>query len=252
MTTDHPTERPTRGPRRRHGLGGDGIDAIRDRQDGKCAICRRPEVDEPGSRLAVDHDHAHCSGKIGCAECVRGLLCVHCNNLLRTCRDDHRILQAAIEYLAGPREPQSSIEDMPVVELLRRLRPADEDPRLMPRQGRRDRFFMMLLEAPAAAATVAEAGWMLDQDPQGYRDAIRRADEFYGGPGALETKLASVLPQDLDDAAGRAFLRRVAEERAKLGMSSPAKRRDQMTLGDVNAYLRSRSRKGTGPSTRID
>ena len=40
----------------------------------------------------------------------------------------------------------------------------------MPRQGRRDRFFMMCLDAPTAAETVAEAGWMLDNDPQGYRE----------------------------------------------------------------------------------
>ena len=36
---------------------------------------------------------------------------------------------------------------------------------------------------------------MLDNDPQGYREAIRRADEFYGGPGALDAHLATVLPQ---------------------------------------------------------
>ena len=117
MTTDHGSERPARGPRRRHGLSADGIGAIRDRQDGKCAICRRPEVDEPGSRLAVDHDHAHCPGRVGCAECVRGLLCVRCNNLLRACRDDHRTLRAAIEYLAGRQEPRPNVEDIPVIEL---------------------------------------------------------------------------------------------------------------------------------------
>lgn len=41
-----------------------------------CAICKQPFVETPH----VDHDHRHCSGKIGCKECVRGLLCRVCNN----------------------------------------------------------------------------------------------------------------------------------------------------------------------------
>ena len=102
---------------------------------------------------------------------------------------------------------------------------------------------MMMLEAPAAAATVAEAGWMLDNDPQGYRDAVRRADEFYGGPGALDAHLATVLPQTPDDEAGRAFFQEVAIERAKLGMSSPGMPGGQVTLGDLNAWLRAQASK---------
>ena len=68
MTTNDPTDRPQPKPRRRHGLGADGIEALRSRQDGKCAICKKPETDAPGGRLAVDHDHAHCPGKIGCPD----------------------------------------------------------------------------------------------------------------------------------------------------------------------------------------
>ena len=133
-------------------------------------------------------------------------------------------------------------EDMPIAELLRRLYPVDDDLRLMPRRGRRDRFFMMLLDAPAAATTVAEAGWMLDNDPDGYGEAMGRADQYYGGPGSLDAKLATVLPRTPDDPGGRAFFRRVAVERAKLGMSSPGMPGGQLTLGDVNAYLRSKAR----------
>ena len=115
----------------------------------------------------------------------------------------------------------------------------------MPRQGRRDRFFMMMLEAPDAAATVAEAGWMLDNDPQGFRDAVRRADQFYGGPGGLDAHLATILPRTPDDTGGRAFLQEVAIERAKLGMSSPGMPGGQATLGDINAYLRTKARNET-------
>ena len=47
MTTIDPTNRPQPKPRRRHGLGADGIEALRSRQDGKCAICAKPETDAP-------------------------------------------------------------------------------------------------------------------------------------------------------------------------------------------------------------
>jgi hypothetical protein len=246
MSTIDPTNQRGPKPRRRHGLGADGIEALRSRQGGKCAICRKPETKMPGGRLAVDHDHAHCHGKIGCPVCVRGLLCVDCNNLLRVARDDQRILRAAIEYMARPRESKPRVEDLPVTELLRRLRHGGPDPRLMPRQGRRDRFLAMMLDAPAAAATVAEGGWMLDNDPQGYRDAIRRADRFYGGPGALNAHLAAILPQTPEDLGGQAFFQEVAVERAKLGMSSPGMRGGQITLGDINAYLRAKAQEGSG------
>ena len=120
------------------------------------------------------------------------------------------------------RRSKPSIEDLPVTELLRRLRHDGPDPRLMPRQGRRDRFFMMMLEAPAAAATVAEAGWMLDNDPEGYREAMRRADEFYGGPGALNAHLATILPQAPDDPGGRASSRRWPSSAPTSGCPRPA------------------------------
>ena len=242
MTTNDPTNRPLPKPRRRHGLGADGIEALRSRQGGRCAICEKPETDAPGGRLAVDHDHAHCPGKIGCPLCVRGLLCVNCNNLLRSARDDQRILRAAIDYVAGQRQSTPATEDLPVIEVLHGLGREDADPRLMPRQGRRDRFFMLMVEAPVAAATVAEAGWMQDNDPQGYRDAIRRADSFYGGRGALDAYLAKVLPRTPDDESGRAFFQEVAVERAKLGMSSPGVPGGQVTLGDINAYLHAQAR----------
>ena len=99
-------------------------------------------------------------------------------------------------------------------------------------------FFMMCLDAPAAAETVAEAGWMLDNDPQEYQEAIGRADEFYGGHGGLDAHLATVLPKAPDDAASRAFFQQVGIERAKLGMSSPGMPGGHVTLGDLNQYLR--------------
>jgi hypothetical protein len=84
---------------RRHGLGKEGVAALLLAQGNACAICGTPERDEPGHRLAVDHDHGHCPGQHGCRECVRGLICIACNNLLRSARDNPVVLRAAIEYL---------------------------------------------------------------------------------------------------------------------------------------------------------
>ena len=58
-------------------------------QNGRCAICGRPETEAGG--LAVDHCHA--TGK------VRGLLCTLCNTALGKFRDRTDILRAAIRYL---------------------------------------------------------------------------------------------------------------------------------------------------------
>ena len=90
---------PARTPRRRHGLGRDGVDALLAEQGSACAVCGQPYADQPGMRLAVDHDHRHCPGKIGCPECIRGLLCNRCNNLLRLAGDNPDLLAKAIGYL---------------------------------------------------------------------------------------------------------------------------------------------------------
>jgi hypothetical protein len=85
--------------RRRHGLGASGVAALVESQGGACAVCGTPYADEPGKRLAVDHDHRHCPGKIGCPQCIRGLLCNACNNLLRLAGEDPERLRKAAAYL---------------------------------------------------------------------------------------------------------------------------------------------------------
>lgn len=77
---------------RTYGLGPDGYEALFAVQDGKCAICRKRQLDRA---IAVDHDH-----KTGA---VRGLLCHRCNHdLLGAAYDSVRILQAAVNYLLNP------------------------------------------------------------------------------------------------------------------------------------------------------
>lgn len=67
-------------------------------QKGVCAICN--EVPDNHS-LAVDHDHACCSGKTSCGSCVRGLLCRTCNSAIGFFRDDAAMLARAIQYIKG-------------------------------------------------------------------------------------------------------------------------------------------------------
>jgi TPR repeat protein len=73
--------------RRVYGISKDEYETMVARQGGVCGICKRPPV-EP---LLVDHCHA--TGR------VRKLLCRKCNTVLGFCRDDHRLLTAAADYL---------------------------------------------------------------------------------------------------------------------------------------------------------
>lgn len=76
---------------RKYGIDHAEYNAMLDRQDGKCAICK--DKCKSGKRLCVDHDHA--TGR------VRGLLCSRCNTALGSLDDDTTRLQMAIDYLSG-------------------------------------------------------------------------------------------------------------------------------------------------------
>jgi hypothetical protein len=69
-------------------------------QGGTCAICQR--ATGASRKLSVDHDHKCCNGSTSCGECVRGLLCRPCNDLLGHGRDDIQFFGRAIAYLADP------------------------------------------------------------------------------------------------------------------------------------------------------
>jgi hypothetical protein len=53
----------------------------------------------PGGKFNVDHDHSCCNGETTCGRCVRGILCSGCNGGIGLLRDDITILTKAIEYL---------------------------------------------------------------------------------------------------------------------------------------------------------
>lgn len=66
------------------------------RQDGKCAICRRPERTARNHLLSIDHDHV--TGQF------RGLLCSHCNRATGLFGDDPEIIDAAARYVRETRK----------------------------------------------------------------------------------------------------------------------------------------------------
>lgn len=76
---------------RKYGVDPDDYERRLKRQDGRCAICRRPF---PG-RIAIDHCHI--------TMVVRGLLCTSCNTALGKFGDDPEVLRRAIAYLEKSR-----------------------------------------------------------------------------------------------------------------------------------------------------
>ena len=50
-------------------------------------------------RLAIDHDHMCCPGKSSCGNCIRGILCLHCNTALGLLRDDPAKISSLLNYM---------------------------------------------------------------------------------------------------------------------------------------------------------
>lgn len=66
---------------RKYGIDLDRYEEVLAAQGGVCAVCARsPEAAHARPAiLAVDHDHSCCPTKVTCGQCIRGLLCRHCN-----------------------------------------------------------------------------------------------------------------------------------------------------------------------------
>lgn len=66
-------------------------DALVEKQDGACAICRRVPPTDGRRQLHVDHDHQ--------TGVVRALLCLGCNRGLGGFRDNPDLIAKAISYI---------------------------------------------------------------------------------------------------------------------------------------------------------
>jgi hypothetical protein len=91
---------------RAHHVPHEMVRTLRDKPE--CEICGRdvltPMHDSRTSRrsalLVVDHDHRCCpSGAHSCGNCVRGLLCHHCNSAAGMLRDDPELARSLADYL---------------------------------------------------------------------------------------------------------------------------------------------------------
>jgi hypothetical protein len=76
---------------KKYGITFDDYDRMLKEQNGKCAICQRPE---PVNRM-FDVDHDHKTGD------VRGLLCTSCNRVLGHAGDSPERLRVAADYLSS-------------------------------------------------------------------------------------------------------------------------------------------------------
>ena len=82
------------------GLTIEQYDSLFQAQDGKCAVCGKPETrlnpDGTLRRLAVDHCHF--------TKKIRGLCCAHCNCGLGHFMDDPELMEAAAKYIRSRTE----------------------------------------------------------------------------------------------------------------------------------------------------
>lgn len=79
---------------KRYSLTDEQYNDLLNNQDNKCAICKQ-FLEIPH----VDHDHNCCPSGVSCGQCVRGVLCKHCNIGISHFKDNPEYLQAAADYL---------------------------------------------------------------------------------------------------------------------------------------------------------
>ena len=81
--------------KRTYGIDYDQYMQMLDLQNGVCAICKNKEhVLHKGEVRLMAVDHCHTTGE------VRGLLCTNCNKGIGHFKDDIKVLESAINYLA--------------------------------------------------------------------------------------------------------------------------------------------------------
>jgi len=84
----------------RYGITIERVNEMLAAQGGGCAICKR--MDSGTRDWCVDHDHACCEAipnMHACGNCVRGIVCYNCNNMLGYAIDNPDNLMAGATYL---------------------------------------------------------------------------------------------------------------------------------------------------------
>jgi hypothetical protein len=92
----HPESFKRYDAKKKYGISGTDFVAMKEKQNGLCAICNKPETQKKRNSqetmdLAIDHCHK--------THKIRGLLCSACNQGLGRFKDDVGLLESAIEYL---------------------------------------------------------------------------------------------------------------------------------------------------------
>jgi len=85
--------------KKRYGLSIEDYNTMLEKQNGVCAICKKPN--STNKHFAVDHCHS--------TKKIRGILCDNCNKGLGVYHDDTSILQNAILYLENSKNVWSSL-----------------------------------------------------------------------------------------------------------------------------------------------
>lgn len=83
---------------KRYGITTEIYEQMLKDQNYVCKICGKKESTFR-NRLSIDHDHACCPSEGSCGNCIRGLLCHHCNAALGNVKDNIEVLQKMIDYL---------------------------------------------------------------------------------------------------------------------------------------------------------
>ncbi len=82
---------------KRKGLNPESYEALIIKQNGCCALCKKPFTKE--NKTCIDHDHACCPGKTSCGKCIRSLLHMKCNFLIGHADEDPEMCILASNYL---------------------------------------------------------------------------------------------------------------------------------------------------------
>jgi hypothetical protein len=94
----HPDEVWANSLKKAHGMRPDQWYQMWEDQDGLCYLGGHP-LPEERRKVAVDHDHSHCSPGSSCAFCRRGLACSNCNTAIGMAGDDPERLRILADNL---------------------------------------------------------------------------------------------------------------------------------------------------------